>query len=484
MKKYSLFFLLAFLFSCQKEKNEKIAVADETISTTLTNDEVKSLLRLKENHAVSLEDAQKEAIAVASFLDQSSGRLKSSVTRNIASVNTIWCRTLGNNFKSDTQAGDSLALYVFNFSNNQNDSLGYAIISGDDRLSSVLSCSNKGVLNDTISNPGLGIFLSQAPGFINKKIKEENSKDDSIYNRAINKLNDLLPDSLKTSNIGLKSSFLPTWEIENYSVGNWQTITQYGPLGSVTWNQGWPYNASLNPIFCNGSKKQPWTGCVATAIAQIMAYYRYPTTIQGYNFDWTSMVAYSDAWQLSSSARNQVSTLMKLIGKGTNMSYECEYSSSNIDNANSWYKSNGYNTDGVQEYNLSTIISSLTLGRPVQIRGFAIKTTTTSGWWIFSYSNTTYNEGHAWVIDGYIKRQRKINYNLVLYNGSKKIISQPVSHYQYDEYVSCNFGWGGIDNGYYLSGVFDTNNGSVTLKSGTSDYFQYDIKILPNIRPK
>lgn len=156
----------------------------------------------------------------------------------------------------------------------------------------------------------------------------------------------------------------------------------------------------------------------------------------------------------------------------------------NIDNANSWYKSNGYNTDGVQEYNLSTIISSLTLGRPVQIRGFAIKTTTTSGWWIFSYSNTTYNEGHAWVIDGYIKRQRKINYNLVLYNGSKKIISQPVSHYQYDEYVSCNFGWGGIDNGYYLSGVFDTNNGSVTLKSGTSDYFQYDIKILPNIRPK
>ena len=483
-------FILLFLttaivfFSCQKEKEEEIDNIDNNITSTLTNEEIKSLLRLKDNHTISLEDAMIQANEVAAFFDQPKNALKSSVSgRSISSIRTIWYKG-HSGLKSSNSSYDSLALYVFNYSNGQQDSLGYALIAGDDRLSSVLCCSNKGVLNDTVSNPGLAIFLSHIPDFVDKKIKEESSKSDSIYNQAITKLNNELPDSLKISNSGLKSSSWLSWKIENYSVGNWQVIIQYGPMSSVTWDQGWPYNTSLSPIYCNGSNRQPWTGCVATAIAQIMAYHRHPSTIQGISFNWAEMVAWPNAWQLSTNGRTQVATLMQLIGQGVSMSYGCDGSSSNIDKANSWYNNNGYNTDGVQGYNLSTIIGSLSSSRPIQIRGCAIKTTTTYGWWIFSYTNTSYSEGHAWVIDGYIKRQRKICYNLVLYSGSRKVSSQPVSYYQYDEYVRCNYGWGGLDNGYYLSGVFDTNAGSTALKSGTSGYYQYDIKILPNIRPK
>jgi hypothetical protein len=485
MKKFILFILtLVVSFSCQKGKEEIIKNVDNSITSTLTNEEIKSLLRLKDNHSISLEEANMQALSVAAIFDQSKSELKSSIsTRGIANARTIWYK-IRSGLKSSNGSNDSLALYVFNYSNGQQDSLGYALISGDDRLPSVLSCSNSGVLYDTVSNPGVGIFLSHIPDYIDRKIKEESSISDSIYNQAITKLNNELPDSLKVPNSNLKSSFFLTWKIENYSVGGWQAITQYGPFEIVTWDQGWPYNTSLSPINCNGTYRQPWTGCVATAIAQIMAYHRHPSNIQGNNFNWAEMVAWPNAWQLSTNGRSQVATLMRLIGQGVSMSYGCDGSVSNIDNANSWYNNNGYNTGGVQGYNLSTIISSLSSNRPVQIRGCAIKTTTTYGWWIFSYTNTTYSEGHAWVIDGYVKRQRKISYNLVLYSGSRKITSQPVSYYQYDEYVRCNYGWGGLDNGYYLSGVFDTNAGSTTLKSGTPGYYQYDMKILPNIRPK
>jgi len=49
-----------------------------------------------------------------------------------------------------------------------------------------------------------------------------------------------------------------------------------GPLLTTTWDQGWPYNA-LCPEHPNGPGGHTWAGCVATAMAQIMKYWEWPT---------------------------------------------------------------------------------------------------------------------------------------------------------------------------------------------------------------
>ena len=56
------------------------------------------------------------------------------------------------------------------------------------------------------------------------------------------------------------------------------------------------------------------------------------------------------------------------------------------------------------------------------------------------------------------------------------------------DYVHCNLGWGGSCNGYYKSEIFNTNEGAVDLPkssstSGTEYDYEYNLKIVPNIRP-
>jgi hypothetical protein len=60
-----------------------------------------------------------------------------------------------------------------------------------------------------------------------------------------------------------------------YSAG--ETVS-LGPLVSTTWNQGNPYNM-YTPLWFDGRKT--YTGCVATAAAQILKYWNYPATGQG-----------------------------------------------------------------------------------------------------------------------------------------------------------------------------------------------------------
>lgn len=47
------------------------------------------------------------------------------------------------------------------------------------------------------------------------------------------------------------------------------------PLLTTTWNQGTPYN-NLCPEYTTGKKCA--TGCVATAMAQVMSYHQWPTS--------------------------------------------------------------------------------------------------------------------------------------------------------------------------------------------------------------
>lgn len=106
---------------------------------------------------------------------------------------------------------------------------------------------------------------------------------------------------------------------------------QINPLLSTSWDQDYPYN-SLCP---NSGLGQAVTGCVATAMAQVMAYYQWPKQGRGFSeynsgsfdyentiFSWDEMLdTYYDDEESTFAQRIAVAELMYACGVGVRMLY-------------------------------------------------------------------------------------------------------------------------------------------------------------------
>ena len=109
-------------------------------------------------------------------------------------------------------------------------------------------------------------------------------------------------------------------------------------LGGIKWNQGAPYN-KMCPLY-DGTNRSV-TGCVATAMAQVMMYYQYPkelkTTIKAYNtqtygiqipeissgatYDWDNMLPDYSKSDYNSAQADAVAKLMYHCGAAVKMDY-------------------------------------------------------------------------------------------------------------------------------------------------------------------
>jgi len=121
------------------------------------------------------------------------------------------------------------------------------------------------------------------------------------------------------------------------------SITAVSPLIATTWNQSAPYN-NLCPG--TGSNKA-YVGCVATAMAQLMKYYNWPTTGTGSNsyvsndgtynygtlsanfgattYDWNNMLnSYPNTYSGTAAQQNAIATLSYHCGVAVNMVYSPE----------------------------------------------------------------------------------------------------------------------------------------------------------------
>lgn len=186
------------------------------------------------------------------------------------------------------------------------------------------------------------------------------------------------------------------------------TYPAVAPLIKSQWSQGEPYNL-LCPLDDNGERCV--TGCVATALAQIMYYYRYPaTSTDGEAFDWDAMTdTYNEA--SSEASRLAVAKLMSDVGVAVGMQYGASFSGAYSQEALPALISDfGYDR-GVQAYSRSyysrnewktLLYTELAAGRPVY------------------YDGANSGGGHAFICDGY-----------------------------QDDYFHINWGWGGYSNGYY-----------------------------------
>ena len=239
---------------------------------------------------------------------------------------------------------------------------------------------------------------------------------------------------------------------------NYPTITPI--LGETVWGQGEPFNNKCPEI--NG--KRTVTGCVATAISQIMYVHKYPTKGTGSHsyttetkklkvsanfgnttYDWANMIPdYNKSY--TSTQANAVATLMHHVGVAADMDYTVDGSGavSSIALA-AMTEYFGYNKainvlpkDFLKEETaLQTVASDLQAGRPVYISG-----------------STVNQEGHAFVCDGM----------------------------QSDGYLHINWGWNGMANGYFaLSALAPEVQG--TGGSASNLAFTEGVCIYSNIKP-
>lgn len=359
---------------------------------------------------VSVADARAKATA---FLNRNAGAKGGTVTTDVQLAYTA-------------QQGAETYYYVFN--NGSDGKGGFVIIGGDETARTILGYSDNGTFDYATAPENLKWWLSQYEQQISAAIKNGGTT------------------AAAKGSMGLKS--IARADIE--------------PLVKTTWDQRAPYNTAIPKIFSEydyTSQNAPATGCVATAMAQIMKKYKYPTrgtgsktcthTVNSVTFsaDFGSTTYYWDkmnnnygnnTYSGTDEAENAVATLMYHCGVAADMQYNTIYnggsSASSFTAAQGMVKYFGYDKGITYEerayYNdndwTEMIYAELVAGRPVLYSG-----------------RTSDDKGHAFVCNGY---KHEDGYDLFY----------------------LNWGWGGNNDGYFpLQGTAGTVKALTPNGTGT-----------------
>lgn len=216
----------------------------------------------------------------------------------------------------------------------------------------------------------------------------------------------------------------------DYTVRFSHTVNQqYGPFLQTLWDQNEPFNY-FTP---NNSP----TGCVAVAATQIMRFHEWPN-----NYNWSIMPNEPNIFQ-NDIGTLSIASLMNNFGENVGMTYSANSSGATGINArNTLVNSYGYsNSATYSSYDFNSVVQEIkTYHRPIFMDGY--HSYQVNGIWF--WQNTTYQNGHAWVCDGY-KRQ----YDLYIHNEN--------TQYEYTsaennfEWLHMNWGWGNNSgNGWFL----------------------------------
>lgn len=228
------------------------------------------------------------------------------------------------------------------------------------------------------------------------------------------------------------------------------------PMLETQWNQDAPYNNNCPSTYAG---QRTYTGCVATAMAQVMRYHRYPSTATGrvsykwnngtrnvslsldlseVSFDWSDMADSYGTENPGTTAQQQaVATLMQACGYSVSMNYGA-----------------GSRGSGTQSYRIRQAMATnfgYDKGMNMQSRDYFMA----EEWDEMMYENLRtvgpciYNGqgssgGHSFVCDGY----------------------RP------DGFYHINWGWGGRSDGYYLLSALDPTNTGIGGGSGGYNYQQ------------
>jgi len=463
-----------FTVACKDENGLSDGRPVTNREVKFTDAEFKVLYQMRnENNKVSMEEATRLANDVISFLDGESAT-KSGTGRSISSIGALTSENLQSvALKSsdgiNVEIPDTVA-YVFNFGNDE----GFAIISADTRIEApILGYTGSGTLGTETDNPGLGIFLEGAEDYILHSIAEAEHKRDSLIGIIMAKLN--LENESETKAVTTKTMTFTNMRMTQ--IIDTRTTARVSPLLPVQWGQGEPFNQTIPTLCPSRNDGRAPTGCIATAVAQIMAYWQYPANIDGKTINWTELNKYTgypnaydnvrgktDVW--SATFRTEVAYLMERIGKHTKMKWECGGSGTTPDEAITYLNKLGYRVAvWPTEYNYNTTLLMLNNRVPVLVGGYSSRTANKFLGITMSY---TYGGGHRWVVDGFLNQTQYITTTVELIDKSTgKVLDRATSSSTNSySYLHNNWGGSGSYNGYFLAGCFDMLS-SERLASGT-----------------
>lgn len=312
--------------------------------------------------------------------------------------------------------------YVFPNANSK----GFTIVSGDDRLPEIVGYSSQGSYDENNLPKGFISFME-------------------AYQNLYNKVN--LGDAEALKNL----AEIKAWR--NKKNASAETSSAVAPLlGNIEWDQTSPYN-NMCPKY--DSVHVAATGCVATAMAQVMAYYKYPkqlkADIPGYVnrwngipmeiptitreegvYDWDNMLPkYNKEANATQQQKDAVAKLMYHCGAAVQMNYGPESAASV--SATKLAKYFGYDADLLMDLSRS----SFTLDKWMQI----IDTELAAGRPVL-YGGQASDGGHQFICDG--------------------IDGEGLYH--------INWGWSGSQNGYFDLSLLNPEKGGTGSGNSTEGY--------------
>jgi len=326
----------------------------------------------------------------------------------------------------------------------------FVIISADDASNPILAYSTESGFKTNKTSPEVSYML----GNYSKQVKYIVSNQIAATTEISNKWTALLNNAAPAEN---------------------KNAPYVRNLIKTTWDQA-PFYNDMCP-FDNSYNQRTVTGCVATAMAQVLKYWNYPTSGLGSNsyndasygmlsasFD-TTKYAWSAMPTNLITSNTAVATLMYDCGVAVDMNYgvaavggSSAYVVPNGGNRNTTEKCAenafvnyfGYDATTIKGLTRSSFADStwinmleteLSNGRPVIYSGF-----------------DSANEGHCFVFDGYTTQNA-----------------------HYPNYFHVNWGWSGAFNGYFE--ISSLNPGTGGIGAGSIGAFNFGQQAIMGIQP-
>lgn len=405
MKKNFLFVLAAVLMmaACSKQESIESTPAIPTAKTSMSNmRSYEEALRIAENAIGMLEDSK------------SSTRSTEKCRKINLSENKVIMRDAKT--RGESGASDSL-IYVFNFENNE----GFALVSASKNTEGLLAVTEQGQCDPEIPSGigGFDMFVDMAKDYVLRGMESSGSFEeikDSVF-------------VLSTSRVG--------------------------PFVSVKWGQNYaegyycPYNTA---------------GCTNTAMAQIMSYYGYPTSIRltydknnKLDLDWNKIRNHNTKHPIEYCSdietHKSIGHLLRELGNRNNSIYNSDSTTSTQTHSvvfNTYFDLKYSNKEKWEDYEGTYYRNELNNYHLIHVSALV--------------DDDNSIVGHDWVFDGYLKE------NCVVYTMHRTASGWTFTDYSYPltrYYNHYNWGWYGANNGFFLENIYNTKE---------SPYFDYSAK--------
>lgn len=417
-----LFLLLAgvvLLSSCEKEPYCNEALQDQSPKPELRADAIN-------DYRVTQEVAVERAIkAINSLTDRVKTR---AINRRVANTQIV-----RNGVATRSVEAIDTLFYLINFEDNQ----GFALVAADERNTDVFMMAEEGSLDVDNLDPAspMNYFMDQATAFATYELTNS-------------------PRTLGDDIIDLDSTFIEPGTPRDYPLIEYDGVLYHckveheshtvASYTTTAWHQDPPYN---NKCFTEDGDRAA-AGCVAIAMAQIMAYHQHPNT-----YDWDAMLVSSIVPSFYYAGVEAVSTLVADIGEAVDMQYGVDESSSSIGMAALGFMlSFDYAVGNVRNYDVNTVLNNIIMRQPVFIKGISQS-----------------DGGHAWVLDG-------VKYDIYERTYYDRETLLPVIHTEtppQNYMVRNNVGGNGCAPVWTISGIFEYYGYNYSLS----------LEIIDSVRP-